>query len=382
MPRRVSTPNLLASSALLAAGLAGAGGAAAQSPRNYTVTVPVEIEHDSNPAMVVSNPRSTTWLRVRPTVSMTQVQGTEEYQLEGGVNAEKSSNSSVAKDRIDPRLRGMWRHSGERNTAHLEVLLDRRSFRALDIREAVPTGVDGSRTLAAVSGAWTREMTERTSVRADVRQAWERYSVNSTPDSRNTSGSVRLTHQANERRNWYAGVNGQVHRSDLAQDPTLGTVGGTRSRVAGTFVGLSQQFSERFRGDANAGVVHFSKPRSDTDWQGALRTEYTGERWQAGLDLSRAPGVSSTFGTLEVTNAVRVNVRYALNPLSHVDFNAGHSKGQAFNSKRSLASLAYVRQLSAAWELTVRATRHQTRGVGGTAAANLIAVGLVYNAPF
>jgi len=382
VPPRASTPNLLASSALLAAGLAGASWAAAQSPRNYSVTVPVEVEHDSNPGMVVSNPRSTRWLRVRPTVSMTQVQGTEEYMLEGGVNAEKSSNSSVAKDRIDPRLRGTWRHSGELNTVQAEVLLDRRSFRALDIRERVPTGVDGSRTLAALSGAWTREVSERTSVRADARQAWERYSVSSTPDSRNTSGSVRLTHQATERRNWYAGVNGQIHRSDLAQDPLLGAVGGARSRVAGTFVGVSQQFSERFRGDANAGVVHFSQPRSDTDWQGALRTEYTGERWQGALDLSRAPGVSSTFGVLEVTNAVRVTVRYSVNPLTHVDFNAGHSKGRAFDSKRSLASLALVRQLSPAWELTLRATRHQTRTLGGTAEANLIAVGLVYNAPF
>jgi len=380
--RRASTPNLLASSTLLAVGLAGASGAAAQSPRNYAVTVPVEVEHDSNPGMAVSNPRSTTWLRVRPTISMTQVQGTEEYLLEGGVNAEKSSNSAVAKDRVDPRLRGMWRHAGELNTGHAEVLLDRRSFRALDIRELVPTGVDGSRTLLALSGAWTREVSERTSVTANVRQAWERYSVSSTPDFRNTSGSVRLTHQANERRSWYAGVNGQLHRSDRAQDPVLGSVGGIRSRVAGTFVGVSQQFSERFRGDANAGVMHFSEPRSDTDWQGALRAEYTGERWQGALDLSRSPGVSSTRGGLEVTNAARVNVRYTVDPLTHVDFNAGHSKGRAFDSKRSLASLAFVRQLSLAWELSVKATRHQARGLGGTATANLIAVGLVYNAPF
>lgn len=342
----------------------------------------MEIEHDSNPGMVVSNPRSTRWLRVRPTVTMTQVQGTEEYTFEGGVVAEKSSNSAVAKDRIDPRLRGRWAHAGELNTGHVELLFDRRSFRAIDIREQVPTGVDGSRTLMAVTGAWTREVTERTSVTADVRQAWERYSVRSTPDFRNTAASVRLAHQADERRTWYAGVNGQIHRPDLAQDPLVGTVGGLRSRVAGTFVGVSQRFSERFRGDANAGVVRFFEPRTNTDWQGVLRTEYTGERWQGSVDLSRSPGVSSTRGALEVTNAVRATVRYSVNPLTHVDLNAGHSKGRAFDSKRSLASVALVRQLSPAWELTLRATRHQTRTLGGTATANLIAVGLVYNAPF
>jgi len=377
---RASNPNLLAG-ALLAAGLAGASGAAAQSPRAYSATVPMEIEHDSNPNMVVSNPRGTTWVRVRPTVSVTQVQGAEEYLLEGGLSAEKSSNSDVAKDRIDPRLRGMWRHAGELNTGHAEVLLDRRSFRSVDIREAVPAGVDGSRTLLALTGAWTRELSARNSVTTNLRQAWERYNVGSIPNFRYTTGNVRLTHQAQERRSWYADVNGQLYRSDDRQDPVIGTVRGSRSLVAGTLVGVNHQFSERFRADANAGVVHFSEPRSDTDWQAALKTEYTGERWQGALELSRSPGVSATQGGLEVTRAVRLNARYSLGPLTRLDFDVGHSKGQAATSRRSLASLAFVRELSPAWELTVRATRRQQRELGGTAAANLIALVLVYNAP-
>ncbi|HSV77822.1 MAG TPA: hypothetical protein VLK85_01280 [Ramlibacter sp.] len=380
MPGRASNPNLLAS-ALLAAGLAGASGAAAQSTRVYSATVPVEIEHDSNPNMVVGNPRGTTWLRVRPTIAMTQVQGTEEYLLEGGLSAEKSSNSDVAKDRVDPRLRGMWRHAGELNTGHVEALLDRRSFRSVDIREAVPTGVDGSRTLMALTGAWTRELSALSSFSANLRQAWERYNVSSTPDFRYTTGSVRLTHQAQERRSWYADVNGHLYRSQDRQDPVLGTVRGTRSRAAGTVVGVNQQFSERFRADASAGVVRFSEPSSDTDWQAALRTEYSGERWQGALDLSRSPSVRSTLGGLEVTRAVRLNVRYSLGPLTRLDVDVGHSKGQVATSRRSLASLALVRELSPAWELTVRATRRQQRELGGTAAANLIALVLVYNAP-
>jgi hypothetical protein len=379
--RRASTPNLLATSALLAAGVAGLSGAAAQSPRYYSVTVPVEIEHDSNPAMVVRNPRSTTWLRAKPTVSMTQVQGTEEYFLEGGLSAEKSSNSEVAEDRIDPRLRARWRHSGELNSGHVEALLDRRSFRSVDIREPIPTGVDGSRTLLALTGAWTRELSARTSVSANVRQAWERYNVDTTPDFRYTTGSARLTHQLNERRGLYAGVNGQLYRSDDRQDPVVGPVRGTRSKVAGTFVGVTQQFSERVRADVNAGVVHFSEPVSDTDWQGAIRTEYTGERWRGAVDLSRSPGVNSTLGGLEVTNTVRLNLRYAVDPLTHVNLDVGHSKGRADTSRRSLASVAWTRQLSPAWELAVRASRHQQRAVAGTAKANLVAVTLTYSAP-
>ena len=381
MGRSALIPKRLANTLLFAAGVAGVAGAAAQTPRIYSVTVPMEIEYDSNPNMAIGNAPSTTWLRVRPSVTATQVQGNEEYSLEGALSAEKSSNSDIAKDRLDPRLRGQWKHADGVNTSQLALLLERQALRALDIREHVPVGVDGSRTLFAISGAWTRDLSDRMSVSGDLRQDWERYSVNSISDARHTSGALRLTRLENERRSWYGSVNAQLYRTDSRQDPVLGTVGGDRSNVAGAVVGVNQLLTEGLRVDASVGWMHFDQPITDNDWQGALRAEYAGEKWLASAELSRYAGVNTTLGGLLVTEEVRVRARYAISALTRVDFDFGHSNELAANSKRAIANLALVRQLSPAWELSVRASRRQQDLVGGTARSNLLALLLVYSAP-
>lgn len=381
MRRSALIPNRLANALLFAAGVAGVTGVAAQTPRIYSVTVPMEIEYDSNPNMSLGSHPSTTWLRVRPSVTATQVQGNEEYSLEGALSAEKSSNSDIAKDRLDPRVRGAWKHADGINTSQLALLAERQALRSLDIRDHVPVGVDGSRTIYAISGTWTRELSDRMSFTGDLRQDWERYSVNTIADARHTTGALRLTRRESELRSWYGVANAQLYRTDSRQDAVLGTVGGDRSNVAGLLVGVNQLVTEGLRVDANVGWMHFDQPITDNDWQGTLRAEYAGDRWLASAEVSRYAGVNSSLGTLLVTEEVRLRARYAISPLTRVDFDFGHSNELAANSKRSIANLALVRQLSPAWELSVRASRRQQEVVGGTARSNLFALLLVYSVP-
>ncbi|HEY0825847.1 MAG TPA: hypothetical protein VGD76_18825 [Ramlibacter sp.] len=365
----------------MAAGAAAAATAAAQTPGIYSLTVPMEVEYDSNPEMATANPRSTTWLRARPTLSATRVQGTEEYTLEAALSAEKSSNSEVAKDRLDPRLRAAWKHADPLNTTQLDFVADRRAIRSTELRENLPVGVDGSRTLFALGGSWTRELSERNSAAAAVRQTWERYSIPSLADYRLTAASLRFNHEMDERRTLYAVVDGQWYRPDERQDPVLGTVQGTPSESAGALAGLRHRFSDALYVDVAAGVVHFSRPRSDNEWQGAFRAEYTGERWSAALDLARSPAVSSTIAGLDIISDARVRARYAVDPLSRIEFNVGHSRARRSDSRRWIATVGWVRQLTPSWELGVRVGRRQVDDPGGRASSNLVALSLIYSAP-
>ena len=79
----------------------------------------MEIEYDSNPNMALGNAPSTTWFRVKPSFTATQVQDKNEYSLEAALSAEKSSNPDIAKDRLDPRLAGRWKHADGVNTTVL-----------------------------------------------------------------------------------------------------------------------------------------------------------------------------------------------------------------------------------------------------------------------
>lgn len=356
-------------------------GASAQTRSIYSVSVPVEIEHDSNPNMLPGNGPSTTFLRATPTASAAYVYGAEEFKLEAGLTAEKSSNPQAAKDRLDPRLRGVWKHADELNTTELAALLERQALRELDVREHAPAGTDGSRSLFALTGLWHREWNERTSSSVDVRQEWARYSGTASADYRRTAAAARLNRQHDERMTWYAGVNGQLYDADALPAPILFPGASTRSGVIGAMVGVTHQLTPALRIDANAGPVRFTRGSSRSDWQAAIKTEYTVERWMAALELARTPAVDSAVGGLLVTNDLRARVRYDLGALSRIDLAAAHSSETGARSKRSLASASWTRQLSPFWELAVRASLHHWQNFGTTARATRVAALLTYSTP-
>lgn len=367
---------------LVAAGASGTSSTWAQSRAIYSVNVPMEIEHDSNPTMAVAPAGSTTWLRVTPRLTAGYVVDNDHYSLEAALAAEKSSNTAVARDRLDPRLRLGWKHTGERDVTEVAAVLERRALRDLAFREQVPIGVDGSRTLLGIIGSWQRDVDERTQLSADARQEWERFSGTSTPDFRRTTAAVRLTREQDERRSWYVGVNGQLYQPERDSVPLLpGVAAPERSSVVGAVLGIRQALSPRWRIDANVGPVNFNQSTTRTAWQGAVKVDYTGERWSGGVELARAPGVNATFAGLVVTDELRARVRYEVDPRSRVEVDAGHAREKATGSRRSQASVAWVRQLTAAWELAVRASTHRQQGPEGIARSNRIAAMLVYSAP-
>jgi hypothetical protein len=378
VPARTSVTIVQARGLLLAAGMAAAAQAAAQGRADIAVTVPVEIEHDSNPNLAVGPSASTTWLRATPTVGATFHPGNEEFSVEGAVTAEKSSNQEVARDRLDPRLRAAWKHAGPRETLELSALADRRAFRAVGVREQVPLGVDGSRTLYALGGNWQREVDARTRLRAEALQEWTRFSDAADPDFRRTTAAVRFTRQRDERTSWYAALNGQAYDPDSAPAPAVAGFEGTRARVYGAVVGIERSLSPAWQLDANAGPVHFTSPTARGDWQGALKLDYAAERWVVGLELARAPGVNATLGALVMVDELRVRLRHELDARSRIELDAGHDREPATDSRRTVAGAAWLRQLSPAWQLALRVSTHRQQGPEGTARSNRISVLLVY----
>ena len=376
---RAAVAGRIARGLLVAAGAAGATAALAQSRTLYTLNVHTEIERDSNPNMSVTDTRGTTWLRVLPSLTTGYVYGNEEFDLEAALTAEKSSNTDVARDRLDPRLRGVWKHADAVDTAQLALVAERSALRALDVREHVPVGVDGARTLYSIGGNWTRELTARSKAGVDLRQDWDQYSDVQTPDSRLTVGAARYTWQQDERRSWYAAVNGQYYRPDASSNTPQGGTESTSSLAAGALVGITQLVSEALRLDANAGPMHFNHPSKD-GWQGRLTAEYTAQRWSGGVDLARTPSVNSTIGGLVASDEGRVHLRYELGQRSSLDLNAAYSVQSDPESRNTFASIAWVHQWTPAWQLSVRGSVNRQQGTEGTARSNRIALVLTYSA--
>lgn len=389
--RRTNFPSPLArrvaNGLLLAAGATGLSEAAAQSRWIHSLTAPAEIEYDSNPSMATNPTAGTTWLRVTPTFTSRYVLDRDEFGLEAGLTAEKSSNTEVAKDRLDPRLRGTWKHLAPLDTTELEVLLDRSALRDVGISQQVPIGVDGARTLFSITGRWTHDLDPLSSVATEVAQEWERFSGTASPDFRRSSATVRYTRARDERTSWYAGLNGQVYRSDATEGfpavppaPAIPPVPAIRSTALGALAGVKRELTPTLTVDVNAGPVHFTGP-SRTGWQGALAAEYTVRRGLAALELARAPVVNTTSGGLVLEDQMKLRLRYDLGALSHVEAEAGHARERAADTRRSLASVAWVRQWTASWQVAVKASTQRQDGPTGNATSNRLGVVFTYTAP-
>lgn len=357
-------------------------GAAAQSRWMHSLSVPAEFEYDSNPSMTPGeSPGSTRWLRLMPSLTTKYVHGNEEFAVEAALSAEKSSNTEVAQDRLDPRLRAAWRHVDALNTTEVAALLERQAFRDVDMRQQVPLGVDGTRTRFALSGSWLRDLDARTSFMAEGRQEWERSDVGIAPDFRRTTAMTRLRRAHDPRTDWYVGLDGQTVDPEPLDDTVAAPVVAGRSTVFGAVVGVERAFSEGFRVDANVGPVRFTRPQARSDWQGAVTAEYKGERWVGTVEVLRAPSLDILAGGLEITEELRTRVRYDLDPVSRLEAEAGGAREKAADSRRTLASVSWIRELSADWQLVVKGTTQRQQGPGGTARSNRIGVMLVYNMP-
>jgi hypothetical protein len=366
---------------LLAAGVTGITGTFAQTRWIHSLTAPAEIEYDSNPNMSSAPSAGTTWLRVTPSFTTRYVLGADEFGLDAELTAAKSSNTEVAQDRLDPKLRAVWKHADALNTTEFAALLDRSALRDAGLTEQVPLGVDGSRTQYALSGKWTRDLDARSSLLTEVGQEWEKFSGTATPDFSRTSGAVRYTRALSERQSWYAALNGQAYRSESSGAVPANPAAGLRSTVVGALAGVKHEFSPSFQIDASAGPLHFLTPDSRTGWQGGLRAEYTAERGFGSIEVSRAPVVNATSGGLVVADQIQLRLRYDLGPLQRLELEAGHAREKASRNTGTLATVAWMRQWTQSWQAGVKASTQRQVGPAGTATSNRVGVVFVYTAP-
>ncbi|MEJ5990285.1 hypothetical protein WG902_09825 [Ramlibacter sp. PS3R-8] len=323
----------------------------------------------------------TTFFRLTPVLTARHVRDADEFGVDTQLTLEKSSNQDVAEDRVDPRLRAFWKHADPLNTTEVALVYDVSAVRDLGLTQQVPVGSDGSRTLLGLAASWSRDLDPRTTMLAEFAQDFENFTDAQTADFSRTSAALRFTRALSERQSWYAVLNGQAYRSEASTGAVPDPTAGLRSTVVGALFGVDHAFSPEFRVDASAGPARYIEPVNRNGWQANFKAEYTAERWFAGLELLRAPVVNAQFGGLVMSDTMRVRVRYDLGPQQRLELEAGHVRETASRSKRSLATVAWVRQWNESWQVSLKASTQRQEGPEGTALSNRIGVVFLYTAP-
>src|SRR5437763_11843513 len=184
--------------AVTAAGLAGSLGAliaptdaVAQSRWLYSITAPANLERDSNRTMSVAAPTPITLVRLSPDLHALYKADRQQFELDAGVDLERSSDARVSGNRSDPRIRADWRLLSPTASYGMYVVAEQRAYRAVDVVEQVPLGVDGTRSLFALGGTWSATISETTSATAELREDRERFHTPSTPDYQLTAANTQ-----------------------------------------------------------------------------------------------------------------------------------------------------------------------------------------------
>jgi hypothetical protein len=362
---------------MVLAALCVPGEAAAQSRWIYSVGVPVEVEHDSNPNMGFGSPAAVRRLRASPDFKARYRLEQEEFDLSVGATLERSDQPAVSADRNDPRVRGDWRRVTDVSAYGLYALVDQRAYRALEVEERAPLALDGTRTLRAVGGNWLRNFTQNLVLTADVRQDWATFDAGAAADYRLTTGNAQLSHELDERRTWYTAANFQAYRSDVLPG-ALGS-GSASSGSRGASVGYRSLLSPALSWDISAGIVELSGANANTGWQGSAKLTYLLPRLQLTLEASRKPTASAANSGLGLSNVARIQLRYTIDAETTLSLEANSSQLRALQSSRAAVYSAVIsRQLSPSWALAARAQHRRRSEPLGSAHATVVGITLTY----
>lgn len=361
--------------ACIAAASLLASGASAQSQWMYSLVAPIEVEHDSNPAMRPGAAEAVTRLRVSPQLRALHRSGADELHIDAAAVVEHSSKEALSGDRVDPRIRADWRRASPRTDYGVFGIVEQRSYRTLETEEQVPLGVDGTRSLGAVGAIATHRLNERDIVAAEARHDRVDFNAGAVPDYDLTAANLQFSRLVGERSSTYATATLQAYR------PTGGTGPRTEDSVSsGLVLGWRQSVSPALDWDASLGVANISGPRDGSSLQGALRVTWNSERLQASLDLSRRPSPIAESAALGLSDFARLQLRRLVDARSSLLLEANATRF-ATGARGATYAIAFTHELAQAWSLTARVLHRQREDAGGRASANVIGLLLTYNDP-
>lgn len=345
----------------------------------YSLSVPSDLEYDSNPLMSSTQSQSVTRLRTMPQLHARYQGDRDELEINGGIALERSSDPQVSADRQDPRVRADWRHATPVGGYGMYMALEQEAYRSADVAVQVPRELDGTRRLVDFGANWTYTVDPNHTLSANAHQERVTFDAGQIADYWLSAATVQFSGVTSERTSWYTSAAAQSYRP--AATPGLPS-SHENSGSFGVLAGYRRALTESMDLDLGAGLVRFTGPLPDTGWQGTAKLTYKGPRLDAWMEASRRPDVDTASSRMSLTSIARVGVRYALDERSGLGLTASASRFHAFEdtSAKELTAV-YDRQLTRFWSMAVRAQYRARTDQAGSATANLVSLTVKYLNP-
>ena len=341
------------------------------------VTVPIEIEHSSNPALTTNEAIGVTRLRVSPQYTLVKQDGSTQTQFSFGGVLERSSNTAVSDHRSDPNLSFAIERVLPVGSLGIRAALSESSTRQVEFAETGVVASDATQRNILLDGTWTRELSDVSRFELGLAAARVRYDTPSLVGYRELRTSVEFTRDLQEDTQVTARWEGsRLH-------PSQGTARSSQSRLA---VGLSTQLREDFRWVAEIGTVRTSGLGSTRAPATLLRLDYSGERLTSTLEWSRSTAALGSLGGYTGIRQLGWTAQYLLSERTSVNLVTSQARTQGAGGEGGAVGstlLAGLRHsFSEFWSLEGRLGQLRSRpNAGGSATANVVGLLLTYSHP-
>lgn len=370
MPNNLNR-SLFASPALLMGALVGLP---LVSMAQSNVSVPVEIEHSSNPALTTGEAIGVTRFRVSPQYTLVGQGGSTQTRLSLGGVLERSSNTAVSNHRSDPNLSFVIEQVLPVGSLGLSAALSESSTRAEEFAETGAVASDATQRNTELDGTWRRDLSDVSRLELGLGVAKVQYDTSSLVGYREFSSSAGLNYDLTDETQLTARLEG----SRLHPDQGI-----ARSSRRGFAVGLATRLSDAFRFVVERGTVRTSGLDSARTPSTLLRLEYVGERLTSTLEWSRSTAISSTLAGYTGTRLLGWTADYAWSERTSINLATSQARSLGAGGAAGSTWMAGLRHsFSDFWSIEGRLGQLRTRpNAGGTATANVAGLILTYSHP-
>lgn len=368
-PRSISSPP--ARSALFLLALSGIP---LLSLAQHSVSVPIEIEHSSNPALTIAEAVGVTRFRVSPQYTIQRRNGPTETRFSFGGVLERSSNTAVSNHRSDPNLSFAVEHVFPTSRVALGLSISESSNRQEEFSETGVVAADATQRNVVLDGAWSRELSNVSRFELGLRAAKVGFDTPTLVGYREVRSSAGVSYDLLEATQ--VTTRWEVSRLEPAQ-------GAARSSRNGAVVGLSTQLNEAFHFVAETGTVRISGQGSTRTPSTLLRLNYAGERLSSTLEWSRSAAPSGTLGGYTSTRLIGWTMDYAWTERTSISLATSQARSQGEGGAVGSTLLAGLRHsVSEFWAIEARLGQLRTRpNAGGSATSNVVGLVLAYSHP-
>lgn len=344
------------------------------SMAQQSVSVPVEIEHNSNPALTTGEAIGVTRYRVSPQYTLVRQNGPTQTRFSFGGVIERSSDTAVSDHRSDPNVSAAIERDLPLGSIGFRAALSESSTREEEFADTGVVSSDATQRNTALDGTWTHELSDVSRFTLGLGAAEVRYDTSSLVGYREIRTSVGLTHDLKEDTQ----VTARWEGSRL--DPELDTASSSQSLLA---VGLSSRLSEALRLAAEIGTVRTFGLVSARTPSSRLRLDYAGERLASSLEWSRSTAALGSLGGYASTRLLGWTAEYSLTERTAVNLLASQARSQGVGGAEGTSLLFGLRHsVSEFWALEGRLGQLRSRpNAGGSATANVVGLLLTYSHP-